>query len=64
MSAIPPYAGQDQTNQINLAAPVPQSEDGPGLMPPLPSNQEMVPQFLPPPVYKTDLWSAMQTWPL
>jgi hypothetical protein len=64
MSNVPPYAGQDQTSQINLATPVPSSEEGPGLMPPLPSNQEMAPQFLPPPISKTDLWSAMQTWPL
>jgi hypothetical protein len=64
MSAIPPYAGQDQTNQINIVTPVLQSEDGPGLMPSLPSNQEMAPQFLPPPISKTDLWSAQQQWPL
>jgi len=64
MSAIPPYAGQDQPSQINARAPLPQSEEGPGLMPPLPSNQERGPQFLPPPIAKTYLWGAMQTWPL
>jgi hypothetical protein len=64
MSAILPYAGQDQSQQINVVTPAPQSEEGPGLMPPLPSNQEMAPQFLPPPISKTDLWSAQQTFPL
>jgi hypothetical protein len=74
MNPVPPYAGENQQQQINVPAPIlyqQQPEEGCWVMPPyatiFPPPPQPEPQtvaFLPPPLFKTDLWSAMQTWPL
>jgi hypothetical protein len=61
--AVPPYAGGSQTSRINIASLAPKTEDGPKAINPyaaIPPQKD----WLPPPIYKTDLWGAMQTWPL
>jgi hypothetical protein len=59
-----PYAGQAQQSLINVQGPPPPWEDGPRVMPPLPSNQVPCEVWLPPPVKQTDIFTAQQTWPL
>lgn len=75
---VTPYAGQTQQQQIQVPAPIAykyiDSEEGPWSMMPYQEifpdvlNDQFppppAPQFLPPPLKKTDLWRAMQTWPL
>jgi hypothetical protein len=69
---VAPYAGQNQQTQIVVPATIyyqEQMEDGPWVMPPYaqiypPPAQAPGVAFVPPPVYTSDLWSAMQTWPL
>lgn len=60
---VPPYTGQDQQSRIDTPLTV-APEDGPRRV----ANYEFPPPeeesvFLPPPLYKTELWSAQQTWP-
>jgi hypothetical protein len=62
MSAVAPYTGQSQSATIAVAN-LPNPEEGPSAMPPMP-YQEPSWDIVPPPIYKTDLWSAQQTWPL
>jgi hypothetical protein len=71
---VPPYTGQNQQTQIDVPRSTQyqeQWEEGPWSMPPYaaifpPPSEPLVPTvaFLPPPLFKTDLWSAMQVWPL
>jgi len=67
VNPVPPYAGQDQQQVINVPAPISyiEPEEGPWAMMPyayLYPQETVAP--VPPPVQTTDLWSAQQTWPL
>jgi hypothetical protein len=64
MNAVAPYAGGSQTSQINVANPVPSTEDGPSVMPPNPYVPDTAQAWLPPPVKQLDIFLAQQTWPL
>jgi hypothetical protein len=70
-TVFPPYCGQDQQQRINVPAAIryrQEREEGPWVMLPYaslyPQAAEAAVDYLPPPIYKTDLWSAMQLWPL
>ena len=74
---VPPYTGQSQPSKIQVPAKIFYRmvwEEGAWVMkayseiyPEILSEQNP-PQYtdpvVPPPISKTDLWSAMQTWPL
>jgi hypothetical protein len=70
--AVARYCGQNQQHQIMVSDAVAlregQPEDGPSVMVPYASLFPQPPAqslaFLPPPVQKTDLFTAQQTWPL
>lgn len=76
MSTVPPYAGQSQQQTIQVPARIFYKyvwEEGAWVMkayqeifPEIPSEQNppQYTDFVPLPIYKTDLWSANQTWPL
>jgi hypothetical protein len=77
MNPVPPYAGENQSQQINVPAQIayqgPQysPEEGCWVMPPyanifgIPAQPDSVGNaFLPPPVQTTDIFSAQQTFPL
>jgi hypothetical protein len=72
MNPVPPYAGQNQQQVINIPATIRYQmvwEEGPWVLPPYssiypPDSQAQGTAFVPPPIQKTDLWSAMQTWPM
>jgi hypothetical protein len=65
---VAPYCGQNQTASINVANPGPPWEDGPNVMCPYTYGPYAIVQggteWVPPMVYRTELWRAMQTWPL
>jgi hypothetical protein len=71
---VAPYCGQNQEQTIQVPATIAYreppygQEEGPWVMIPYASLYPQPPapdtQWLPPPISKTDLWSAMQTWPL
>jgi hypothetical protein len=74
MSVVAPYAGQNQQTVIPVPATIAykyiDGEEGPWAMipyaqlyPPEPPPAPSV-AYLPPPVRISDLWSAMQTFPL
>jgi hypothetical protein len=68
-TVFPPYCGQDQQQRINVPAAIryrqDEREEGPWVMLPYGSlYPEAAVDYLPPPLYTTDLWSAQQTWPL
>jgi hypothetical protein len=73
MSIVAPYAGQNQQAVIPVPARIAYKyidrEEGPWVMipyaqlyPPDPPASSVA--FLPPPIRTSDLWSAMQTFPL
>jgi hypothetical protein len=63
MPIVPPYTGQNQPQQI--ATPLsPPAAQGPNAVPPYPSGPQGGTDVVPPPIQSTDLWKAMQTWPL
>lgn len=64
MHTVPPYAGQNQQQQIVTPAPGPGGAQGPNAVPPYPSAPPEGTAIVPPSIQSTDLWSAMQTWPL
>ena len=72
MNPVPPYAGQSQQTQIPVPATIAYKqnwEESCWVVPPYaslypPPTQEPGTAFVPPPVYTSDLWSAMQEWPL
>jgi hypothetical protein len=64
MSTVPQYTGDSQQSQINTANPVPSPEAGPSVMPPNPYVPDTAQTWLPPPLKQTDVYLAMQTWPL
>jgi hypothetical protein len=72
MSPVDPYCGQNQQQAINVPRRIVYQsyayspEEGPWAMPPYLSIYPPGPQvdYLPPPVYMTDIFSAQQTWPL
>lgn len=57
MNVVPPYTGLSQPSVINVRDRI-QPEDGPKLVPPLPSRD----LWSEPPLARADIWSAMQTW--
>jgi hypothetical protein len=62
MGNVPPYTGGAQPNRVDVKG-TPKTEDGPRAVKPyaiIPPGAD----WLPPPIYKTDLWSAQQTFPL
>lgn len=69
---VPSYSGSNQQTQIQVPARIAyreaEREEGPWVMPPYanlyPGGEQGGTAFVPPPVQKTDLWAAMQTWPL
>jgi hypothetical protein len=71
---VPPYSGMNQPTTIYANDDIEHREslmeDGPRVMPPETDsalkefNEEAGVDIVPPPISKTDLWSAMQTWPL
>jgi hypothetical protein len=74
MSIVAPYAGQNQQTVIPVPATIAykyiDTEEGPWVMmpyaqlyPPEPPPAPSV-AYLPPPIRTSDLWSAMQTFPL
>ena len=76
-SALGPYAGQSQPQAVVVPATTAYRqirEEGPWVLPPyaviFPEvfNEQNPPgpstAFLPPPIKKTDLWRAQQSWPL
>lgn len=72
MNPVQPYAGQSQQTKIQITAASAYQqtwEESCWVMPPYsalfpPDSQGPGTVFVPPPVQKTDLWSAQQTWPL
>lgn len=75
MNPVPPYAGQNQTSKIAVPAPIAykyiDGEEGPWAQAPYqwfyPTPVYLEPPrlaYIPPPIYKTELWRAQQTWPL
>jgi hypothetical protein len=71
MNPVAPYTGQNQEQHINVPATIAyryEWEEGPWEMPPYasiyPTAIEAELALVPPPVYLTDIWSAMQTWPM
>jgi hypothetical protein len=76
MPIVPPYCGQSQTSRINVPATIVYKsyqyspEEGPWLIPPyaqifgIPAQPDAQPTWLPPPLAKTDLGRAQQTYPL
>jgi hypothetical protein len=71
MNPVAPYAGQNQSSQIVVPRTISnreQREESCWVMPPyanlFPNGEQGGTAFVPPPIQKTDLWSAMQTWPL
>jgi hypothetical protein len=72
MSIVAPYAGQNQQTVIPVPATIAYKyidrEEGPWVMIPYaqlyPPPSEPQVAFLPPPIRTSDLWSAMQTFPL
>lgn len=73
MNPVAPYCGQSQQQQIQIPDTLAYKdrEEGPWVLPPytaifpeVPNSQGEDNAFLPPPVSKTDLWSAQQTFPL
>jgi hypothetical protein len=73
-AVVAPYCGQTQQQYINVPAPIAYKgpkyspEEGPWAMLSYaslyPQPPEPTAQFLPPPISKTALWDAQQTWPL
>jgi hypothetical protein len=76
MPLVAPYAGQDQQSRINVPAtiaykypPFSPAEESCWVMPAyaqvfgIPAQPDAR-GWVPPPLVKTDLWSAMQTYPL
>ena len=69
---VPAYSGQNQQTQIAVPAPIAyreaRREEGPWVMPPYanlyPGGEQAGTAIVPPPLQSTDLWAAMQTWPL
>ena len=71
-SKVAPYCGSSQ--QVTIVVPRAigfrevEREEGPWVLPPyanlFPGGEQGGTAFVPPPVQSTDLWSAMQTWPL
>ena len=74
---VPPYCGQNQQALIQVPAKIAYREtweESTWVMPPYQqifpdvSNDQFPPPpppaFLPPPIRKTDLWRAQQTWPM
>lgn len=70
---VGPYCGQNQTSQIEVIAPIAYKyidrEEGPWAMLPYaslypPAAPAPTLAALPPPLTGTDLWKAMQEWPL
>jgi hypothetical protein len=69
---VGPYAGQNQQSRIAITAESAYRqvwEEGPWVMPPYaqifpPPVQAPGLAIVPPPIRASDLWSAMQTWPL
>lgn len=76
---VPPYSGITQPVDINVNADIAYREsltqDFPQVVPPYaptpapssanePGNEPGGTDIIPPPIQKTDLWSAMQEWPL
>jgi hypothetical protein len=74
MNPVPPYCGQDQQQTIQVPAaiayrePPYASEEGPWAMIPFAYLYPQPPQptlaVVPPPIRTSDLWSAMQTFPV
>jgi hypothetical protein len=72
MNPVPPYAGQNQQRWIPVPATIQYKhnwEEGPWVLPPYssiypPDSQAQGTAFVPPPIQKTDLWSAQQEFPL
>ena len=71
MNPVQPYAGQNQQRFIHVPASIwhrEQWEEGCWVLPPyaaiFPGGEHPETAIVPPPIYKTDLWSAMQTWPM
>lgn len=72
MNPVAPYAGQNQQSQIVIPARIAYRliwEEGPWVMPPYaalypPPTQAPAEALVPPPIRTSDLWSAMQEWPL
>jgi hypothetical protein len=75
MLTVPPTNGQNQTHVIvvpdTIAYKYLEWEEGPwamlpyaNLYPPPASQTPAWEHVVPPPIYRTDIWSAMQTWPL
>jgi hypothetical protein len=63
MLTFPPYAGQTQQQVIDTPSS-PAAEDGPNAVRPYPKALPEGSAIVPPPLAKTDLWSAQQTFPL
>lgn len=72
MSAVAPYCGQDQVQKIQVPAQISYRqiwEESAWVMPPYSGIfpgvvSEQSPGPVPPPIYKTDLWTAQATFPL
>lgn len=70
--AMPPYSGQSQPGQIQVPRTISnregRREEGPWVMPPyanlFPGGEHGGTAFVPPRISSTDLWAAMQEWPL
>jgi hypothetical protein len=71
-STFPPYSGQNQQQVIEVPRSISnreeRREEGPWVMPPYanlyPGGEQARLAYLPPPIQSTDLWTAMQTFPL
>jgi hypothetical protein len=66
---VAPYCGQNQQQRIMVSDSVALREGGPekgcwAMIPYAVRFPQRQLDYLPPPLSKTDLWSAQQTWPL
>lgn len=64
---VPPYAGQYQPQHINVPRKITyrqEREEGCWAIPPYGIIFWDEAEAIPPPLSKTELWSAQQTWPL
>jgi hypothetical protein len=72
MNPVAPYCGANQQQQINVPATIAYKyidrEEGPWVMLPYaslyPPPTAETAAWVPPPLGKTDLWTAQGTWPL